>query len=239
MPKSCDMRKALLIVICLFASIPLIRGQVLLSIIFGDKLNSPTTEFGLNVGVAVSTLSGYKDIAYSNNLALGTFFTWKMHDRVQLQPEIYFIFPGGAKDLPPYEILDPEITIPEDDVDVIRSSSYLSLPLLFKIRLLNQIRFIAGPQFSFMTSNTDFMLYEMDKKNNFISRQKDMAQFKRFDAGINAGLSYKLGKGDGVSIEAKFYYGLLDTVQADDINAKNRIFIIQAGIPIRGFSKTE
>jgi len=231
------MKKLLIIFTVIVLSVPSVRGQVLLTIIFGDKLNSPTTEFGLNAGIGISSLSGIEGSTPTTNLALGTFFTWKFHNRFQFQPELYFSLKGGAEKLPPFAISDPRVNLPIDEMNVIRKSNYLSLPLLIKIRTVNQFRFIAGPQFSFMTSTNDYMYYEVDSSKDLMARSKDKSGMNRFDFGLSAGLGYKLGKGNGVSIEAKYYLGFLDTTKSTDINAKNRMIIIQAGIPIRGFAK--
>ena len=233
------MKKIVFVLFISFMANSFLQGQVLLTIIFGDKLNSPTTEFGLNAGVSLSSLTGFDNSTHSNNLAMGMFFTWKFHERYQFQPELYFSFKGGAENMPPFFIDDPGVELPIDQMDISRKTNYLSLPLLFKVKMVNQFRFIIGPQFSLMSSNTDYMRYKVDKKKDLVARQKDRSEVGAMDIGISTGIGYKLGKGEGVSIEAKYYLGLLDTSARPDINSKNRMIILQAGIPIRGFSKHE
>lgn len=231
------MKRIILILIISFMANSFLQGQVLLTIIFGDKLNSPTTEFGLNAGASISTLTGIDNSTHTTNLAIGMFFTWKFHERYQFQPELYFSFKGGAEDISPFLIDDPGVELPIDQMDISRTTNYFSLPLLFKAQVINQFRIIVGPQFSLMTSNTDYMYYKVDKKRDLLARQQDRSEAGRIDIGLSAGIGYKLGKGEGVSIEAKYYLGFLDTSAGSDINSKNRMIILQAGIPIRGFSR--
>ncbi|WP_394774213.1 hypothetical protein [Flavobacterium sp.] len=49
------MKKGLLLLIALFCMAPA-RSQVLISLLFGDKLNSPFLEFGLDGGINLSTI---------------------------------------------------------------------------------------------------------------------------------------------------------------------------------------
>jgi hypothetical protein len=233
------MKKILLILILISIPITIVRSQVLVTVIFGDKLNTPTTEFGLNIGSCLSTLSGFENLETVATATIGSFFTWKFHERFQLQPELYFVFKGGAKHLQPFDIDDPNIVLPTDEMEVSRESKYFSLPILIKAQIFNQFRFIVGPQISYLISNSDYMYYEIHKKQHIVARQKDRSVVNRIDFGLSAGLGYKLGKGEGVNIEAKYYFGLTNTSTDPTQNLKNRIIILQAGIPIKGFSKQQ
>ena len=52
----------------------LAHGQVLISLLFGDKLNSPTLKFGLDGGVNFSTLSNVSPSKYHTGFNLGFYF---------------------------------------------------------------------------------------------------------------------------------------------------------------------
>ena len=50
------------------------QGQVLISLIFGDKLNSPTLKFGLDGGANFSTVSNLSGAKYRTGFNLGFYF---------------------------------------------------------------------------------------------------------------------------------------------------------------------
>ena len=52
------------------------QSQILISLLFGDKLNSPGVEFGLEGGLNYSTISGFESNSYLGNFYLGFYFHW-------------------------------------------------------------------------------------------------------------------------------------------------------------------
>src|SRR6478736_401464 len=56
------------------------HGQVLISLVFGDKLNSNKVEFGLDGGVSVSQLSGLPASKPRTAFNLGFYFDIKLRD---------------------------------------------------------------------------------------------------------------------------------------------------------------
>ena len=67
------MKKTLLILGLLFLGLQG-QSQVLISIIFGDKLNSPNLEFGLEGGVNWSQISGFESGKSLSTFNLGFYF---------------------------------------------------------------------------------------------------------------------------------------------------------------------
>lgn len=63
--------------------------------------------------------------------------------------------------------------------------------------------------------------------------------FALLDAGLAAGIGYRIMKGYGMNINLNYYYGLID-VEADDDrpNLYNRAVYVNVGIPI-GKGKAE
>ena len=58
----------------LMATTQMMQGQVLLSLIFGDKLNSGKVEFGMNGGFNLSYIRGIQESKGQNNWELGFYF---------------------------------------------------------------------------------------------------------------------------------------------------------------------
>ena len=65
--------KKLLSLLVVFFCFQQARSQVLMSLIFGDKLNSPNIEFGLDGGVNFSSISNL-DSDYKRDFNLGFYF---------------------------------------------------------------------------------------------------------------------------------------------------------------------
>lgn len=67
------MKKGVLLLIAFF-SMTSARSQVLISLIFGDKLNSPFLEFGLDGGMNFSEISGLESSGTNVGFNLGFYF---------------------------------------------------------------------------------------------------------------------------------------------------------------------
>jgi hypothetical protein len=227
------MKKLLLPFILLVTIAPVAKSQVLIALVFGDKLNSPKTEFGLNVGVNYSSLTNLDNAKYSTGFGIGMYFTWKFHDRWQLQPELFFRFPTGATKLPPYEFLDSTLTRLTSSSTVTRLSRSFSIPVNLKFRAWKQLRFSVAPQVLYLTKNDDIFRKTLDNNDEVSYRTESKSGLTRFDFGLNVGVSYKLKQGKGMNLEARYYLGFVDTDTKDmpGMNA-NRSFSLYLGIPI-------
>ena len=56
------------------------NSQVLIALIFGDKLNSPSLEFGLTAGLSLSTINNIPEAKYRSALNLGLYFDVRIKD---------------------------------------------------------------------------------------------------------------------------------------------------------------
>ena len=72
------------------------QGQVLMGILFGDKLVSERFPIGLNVGLNVSDLGGVSGTKVATGLMLGLVAEWRIGGRFYLQPELLPFYRAGA-----------------------------------------------------------------------------------------------------------------------------------------------
>ena len=79
------MTKKLFILTLLIFTFHLGQSQVLISLIFGDKLNSDKIEFGLDVGANYSTMSGFESGRSLPSFNLGFYFDFLISTE-QLKP---------------------------------------------------------------------------------------------------------------------------------------------------------
>ena len=61
------MRKYLLIILVLFSTIQVAQSQVLITLLLGDKLNSPNLEFGLEGGINWTQVTQWKQLITHTN----------------------------------------------------------------------------------------------------------------------------------------------------------------------------
>src|ERR1700742_403342 len=82
------------------------KSQVVISLLFGDKLNSENVSFGLLVGGGLNNLTGYQRSSWLPTLNLGLYLGFKLNDRVFLQFDAMAKYKLGAKNLPVYSLHD-------------------------------------------------------------------------------------------------------------------------------------
>lgn len=227
------MKKITAVLILLLTFALSVKSQVLIALVFGDKLNSPKTEFGLNVGANLSTISNVSNAKYNSDFGIGMYFTWKFHDRWQLQPEFFFRFPTGSTKLPPYELEDTLLTRLTSNSTITRSSRSASFPIHIRYRVWKQFRITFAPQVSYIYSNIDSFRKELEGGDEILLNRENKSHLNRFDFGLSAGVSFKLKQGKGVNLEARYYMGFSDT-SSDDLPGMNanRAICLYVGIPI-------
>src|SRR5512143_1560162 len=102
------MKKLLLTAIILVMTAQVMQGQVLIALVFGDKLNSDKLKFGLDGGANFSTISNISPSKYTTGFNLGFYFdillkkdkNWFIHTGVIVKS------PMGADGITPYSLDD-------------------------------------------------------------------------------------------------------------------------------------
>ena len=72
--------KKLFIILCLILVVHAGKSQVLISLVFGDKLNSDKIEFGLDGGLTMSDIQGLDQSRVLNGFNLGFYFDSNLTD---------------------------------------------------------------------------------------------------------------------------------------------------------------
>src|SRR6478735_8770815 len=102
--------RVFLISILFMASISLAKGQVLISLLLGDKINSGKIEFGLDGGVNYPDMRGLAGGKMRGNFNLGFYFDiklknpqWMVHTGVLVKSSM------GTEGLPVYLLNNPDL----------------------------------------------------------------------------------------------------------------------------------
>jgi len=213
------------------------QSQVLIALLFGDKLNSGKLEFGLMVSPELSDLSGVHG-KMRPGLALGLYFNYKINDRWYLHPEALPKLSFGAKDLPVYSLDNPNLDSLFATGDVKRTVKAIGLPLLVRYRVAGLFFLEAGPQINLITNAKDEFENKVDD-NKITNEVKIKDQFTKFDVGYAVGLAYRVSHGVGaLTFGFRYYGGLTDVMKPLKGSQLNSAMFFNVSIPI-GAGKAE
>ena len=219
-------------------------SQVLIALIFGDKLNGGRLEFGMNVGENFSTLSGIPDVTYRYGFNIGLNFIYKINNRFHLNPALFFTYPMGAKRIPIYDTPDSNLNKVLTNAEIDRKLTYFSLPVTIRYRLFGLTFIEAGASLSLSTKMNDTFTADIENENKY-EREHSLAytqnirsEYKYFDGGVVFGITQYLRESRGVTISLKYYQGLMNISKDEKYsNQKNQVFSVIVGIPIGGTKK--
>jgi hypothetical protein len=188
-----------------------LKSQVIIALLFGDKLNSDKLEFGLTVGPNFSTISN-SEANWKTGLGLGLYFNVKLSDNWFFHPEAIPKSPFGGKGIPVYPLNDANLNTSFQNGSITREISYISLPLLFRYRIKGLLFAEAGPQLSLRTNAKD--IFKEDVAGGQLEFTNDVEdEYTRFDFGVAAGLVLKFKRDNGIGIGLRYYYGFVDVLK--------------------------
>jgi hypothetical protein len=232
--------RALFIVLMLTGSFAA-SGQVIISLLLGDKLNSGKVEFGLDGGLMLSTIDGVGTSNSKRAFNLGFYFdiklknpSWRVYTGVMVKSTL------GAEDIPVYSLDDPDLDNAFSGGSVKRKLGYFTVPVMMKYKFENNFFVEAGPMFGLMNSSTDEFIATVKKKDDLLYKLKIKDNYHPLDAGLMAGVGYRLLGGNGMNLTICYYYGLVDiTIDDSTPNQYNRSLYFMVGIPIGAGKKPE
>jgi hypothetical protein len=212
------------------------RSQILISILFGDKLNSGKMEFGLMVSPTLCNITDI-DAKYRTGLALGLYLNLKITDRFFFHPEAIPKSALGANKLAPYPSGDTTLDRLFADGSVQRKIKAISVPLLCRYRIGGLWFIEAGPQIDWMLKTTDE--FKTKANGGDLSFSKEISdQFTRFDVGLAGGLVYKFKSTNSMSLGIRYFYGLTDIIKTSSGSQHNSAWLLNVYIPV-GAGKAE
>lgn len=214
------------------------KSQVIIALLFGDKLNTEKLEFGLTFGPNFSTV-GNSEADWKAGLGLGLYFNMKLSDNWFFHPEAIPKSPFGGKNIPVYPLEDANLNASFQNGSITREMSYISLPLLFRYRIKGFLFAEAGPQLSLRTNVKDiFQENAAGGELEFVKNVED--EYTRFDFGAAAGLVLKMRKDKGMGIGVRYYYGFIDVMKSSAGSQQNSGLFVYVSVAVgAGKSKSE
>jgi len=220
------------------------NSQVLISLLLGDKLNSPYLEFGLDGGInwldMTNTPISVTDNTNAKTLRdwnLGFYFDFKFkkHPSLYIHTGVLVKSKMGCADLAPYTVNNSDSVALGNAFDggnVDRKINYFNVPILLRYDFYKGffigggiqlgLRYTAFDLFQNSVPDKDDLQYTYDTKDNYA----------HLDAGGEATIGYKFHTGPGMTIHFDYYYGLVDVNKSMAGTQSNSAFYINASIPI-------
>jgi hypothetical protein len=218
--------------IALFFSFHTAESQVLMSLIFGDKLNSPNIEFGLEGGANFSTISNL-DSDYRTDFNLGFYFDFNLKNPSWIfNTGVIVKSTMGAKGIAVYSLNDEKLDAVFAEGSIKRNINYFNVPLIIKYKFDNNIYVKAGTQLGLLSRAYDVFHKNYDGEDaEYKNNIRDKIHV--IDAGLAVGLGYRLKTGNGINLGLQYYYGLVPLLKGDvNQNQYNRSLYVTAGLPI-------
>lgn len=228
------MKKLLLALLVLFSVQA--KSQILISLLFGDKLNSEWMEFGLEGGLNWATESGFESSSYAQKWNLGFYFNirvqeqWSVYTGVLVKSNmgINKLTDNDLNTLGSNKIVDPDGNIIEGDYSH-KMNTFL-VPILMRYNFKNHIYVAAGPQAglaykSWIEFNSDIDGYDVAVKDY------NKEAINRFDVGVTVAAGWRMMQGTGWTVSGKYYYGFVDVFK-DISGTNNSSFFVSLNIPI-------
>lgn len=225
--------KKVLLVATLLLCIQSVNSQVLISLVFGDKLNSSKIEFGLEGGANFSTISHLEGAKNRTDFNLGFYFDFKLKNPAwMINTGVIVKSTMGAEDLAIYSLNNENLDNAFEGGQVDRKINYFNVPIMIKYKFDNNIYVKAGTQLGLLGKAFDEFKANYDGEN--LEYKNDIRdQIHVIDAGLAVGLGYRLMGGNGMNIGVQYYHGLVTVMKGDaNPNQYNRSFYVTAGIPI-------
>jgi len=213
------------------------NGQILISLLLGDKINSGKLEFGLDGGLSISSLHGLDPSKTKSSLNLGFYFDFKLKNSWYFNTGVMVKSTMGATKVDVYSLNNSDLDNSFKEGSVTRRLGYFNVPFMMKYKFRNQFFVEAGPMFSLMSKSTDEFIATVADKDDLTYEVKIRDWYHPLDAGVIGGIGYRLQGGNGMNLAVRYYYGFVDiTVDDSTPNQYNRSLYFAVGIPI-GVSK--
>ena len=215
------------------------QGQVLMSLIFGDDLNSDKMAFGIHMDQAWNDFTHIEEGKPLRSFNMGLFFTRKFGEHWKGNLAMLAKYKRGTSELSPYLLDDPNLDALLNNTEVAREINYLSIPFTMQY-VLNFGGFLElGPQVSFRTRARDIFKV-LGKENSLIYINRIDDQVARWDFGWLAGIGYYLGKEKLIAVGFRYHGGFTDVLKDENGNQTHMQWSIFTQIPIgRGKMKAD
>lgn len=214
------------------------NAQVLISLLFGDALNSDKIEFGLVGGMNRSYILDINESSGMSNFNIGFYFHINLKENSYLSTGVLVKSNVGATGMPTYEIGNEDFDALYQDGKLTKKINYFYVPILYHYRIHNRWYLEGGVQLGLRGKAYD--IFDEKILDGDLQYKLDVRdQYKHLDAGLLGGAGYKFKKEiKSISAGVNYYYGLMNVSGLADTMIKNSSIYLYVKIPI-GAGKKE
>lgn len=208
------------------------RSQVLISLIFGEKLNSNKVEFGLIGGLNWSNLQEIESATTLRTFNLGFYFHLLMKNNSYFGTGVLVKSDMGATGMDTYPVGDADLDSVFVDGTLTKRIGYFHIPLLYHYRIKNRVYFEGGVQIGLRINGYDiFTKSAYGGDLEYIRNTRD--EYTTFDGGLlgSFGVKFK-DKPKSMSMGLRYYYGLADINKIPETSLRNSSLYLFVKIPI-------
>jgi hypothetical protein len=206
------------------------QSQILLSLLFGDKLNSEGLEFGLEGGFSWSQIQNLEANKNLSSLNLGFYFDFRLKNQWNLYTGVLVKSKMGSDNLSQNDLVFLGITPNPETGTYSQKINYFIVPALLKYNFKNRIYLECGPQFGLMYKSWVEFNSSSDV-NEIRVKEFNKDNINRLDAGISIGSGYKLMAENGMTLGARYYYGFTNVYKGIS-DSNNSSLFLKLNIPI-------
>jgi len=210
-------------------------AQVVLGILFGDKLASDNFNIGFEIGMNLSTVSDLSGAAVTRGTLLGLFGTWRFSEHYHLFTGLLPLSAKGAKDADAIPLNDPVLDPTIAGRTMERNLGYIDIPVLVQWAQHRDggVRIGAGPQIGILLSANDRYSAITPQGTAVVIENDIENDIERFDAGIAFDAEYRI-TGLGLAIGVRYYQGLTDLLRGAGPSMHNQVLSGSGRITLGG-----
>ena len=210
-------------------------AQVVLAMLFGDKLASDNFNIGLEIGMNLANVTDLSGAAFARGTLFGLFGSWRFSEHYHLFTGLIPLSAKGAKDADPIPLndaaLDPLIVGGKME----RNLGYLDIPVLVQWAQHRDggIRVGAGPQLGILLSANDRYAGTTPQGTSTVVENDIEQSIERFDGGVAFDAEYRI-PGLGIGIGVRYYQGLTDILRGSGPSLHNQVLSGSGRITLGG-----
>jgi hypothetical protein len=228
------MKRSALFVLMLTLTASLAHSQVLIALLFGDKLNSDRFQLGIQLAGNFQNVTGWEGTGNRFAVGFGIYGELKLTEKLSLQPELLFKDPRGADGVPGHTFDNPDLDPLLADATVSMKLAYVSIPILLKYHLNPQLSIGFGPQIGILSSAKNVYTAPVEGSGD-LSFKEDLSPYLNdIDMALGFNLEYKLMKTKRpLRIGLRYYLGLTDIIKDNPGSpVRHSVIQINLGIPV-------
>jgi hypothetical protein len=190
------------------------NAQVLISLLFGDKLNSPNIEFGLDGGVNYGNIANLEKSKMLPMFNLGFYFDIRLKNQWMLHTGVIVKSSMGADNLNVYSLNNANLDTVFATGHITRKINQFAVPIMVKYRFADYFHVELGPMLSLRTKGYDYFKNKVKEDDDISYKLEISDNYKRIDAGIMVGAGFKISKiPKTTQFGVRYYYSFVDPVK--------------------------